>query len=204
MNRGRRNLYRWPVVGVAAGSRQSLSLAMDSAVQGNLADDNHGHVISGNALWNGGRRYTIVRRAVIFGLLTAVIASCGCGGSDSQRVVLTGAVTYQGEPVANGTVLFAPCDGTTGPSIVAKIVDGRYRTDSQGGLASGNYRVEILGYRKGAGDRQSPGPAPQVGPPAHANAPQQYLPEKYNVKTQLKTKVDAGAGSLTQDFTLAK
>jgi hypothetical protein len=146
----------------------------------------------------------VIRRAAIFGLLAAVFASCGCGSDGSQRVVLTGAVTYKGEPVADGTALFAPCDGTTGPSIVAKIVDGRYRTDSQGGLAPGNYRVEILGYRKGTSDVHSAGPAPQLGPPAHANAPHQYLPEKYNVKTQLKTKVNGGTKSLTQDFTLTE
>ena len=146
----------------------------------------------------------MVNRALALSLLAAVVIGCGSGGDGLQRVMLSGAVTYQGEPVADGSVLFAPCDGTVGSSMAVKIVDGRYRADSNGGVPVGNYRVEILAYRKNVGGRQHVGPPPPGGSTDHADAPQQYLPEKYNVKSQLKTTVEAGSKSVTQDFALVR
>lgn len=145
----------------------------------------------------------VVRLAAMFGLFMAVVAGCR-DGNGAQRVVLTGAVTHKGEPVADGTVLFVPCDGTNGPSMAVRIANGQYRADGQGGLPVGSYRVKILGYRDNPGGRQTTVPAPQLGASEHANARQQYLPDKYNVKTQLKTKIEAGARLVTRDFTLAE
>jgi len=148
-----------------------------------------------------GPRSCMMQASMAFVLLAAVVIGCG-RGDGLQRVVLNGAVSYGGEPVTDGTILFVPCDGTTGPSTAVKIVDGRYRADSNGGIPLGTYRVEILAYRKNTAGRQPLGPAPQMNSSLHANAPQQYLPEKYNVRSQLKTTVEAGSKSATQDFVL--
>jgi hypothetical protein len=138
---------------------------------------------------------------VIAGSLVMASAG-GCAGDGTPRHILTGAVTYAGQPVPEGSVLFIPSDGTRGPSIAAKILDGRYRADSLGGLPAGNYRVQILGYRE-SGGKATP-QKPRVGPGASTDAPEQYLPEKYNVRTELKVKVEADARSTTQDFNLAE
>ena len=143
----------------------------------------------------------MVNRALVLGLLAAVVIGCG-KGDGLQRVVLSGDVTYLGRPVTEGSIVFVPSDGTSGPSLAVNVVDGRYRADSLGGVPVGNYRVEILAYRKNADGRQHVGPAPQLGSRDHADAPQQYLPVKYNVKSQLKTTVESGSGSLSKDFAL--
>ena len=142
-------------------------------------------------------------------LITAAIGFlAGCGRLDDgvQRVVVTGTVTYRGEPVSEGSMLLVPSGEAGGASLDTSIVDGSYRMDRQGGVPVGNYRVKILAYQKDLKDdgRRTVGPASQVGPQKHSSAPRQYLPEKYNVKTELKISVEAGAGSLVRDFALTE
>ena len=146
----------------------------------------------------------MVYRALVLGLLAAVVVGCGSGGDGLQRVALSGAVAYQGAPVDDGSILFVPCDGTVGPSTAVKVVDGRYRADANGGVPPGTYRVEILAYRKNAGGGQNVllAPPPPGGSTSQNNAPQQYLPVKYNVRSQLKITVEAGSKSVTKDFAL--
>jgi hypothetical protein len=147
----------------------------------------------------------MVRQITVIAFLMAAVVGCRRGGDGVQRVVLTGAVTYKGKPVADGSVLFVPSAATNGPSTAATIQSGKYRLDARGGLPPGTYRVEILGYRAPIAAHNQKGPTPRVGPSGHhATAPQQYLPEKYNVKTQLATKVEASAGAVTRDFTLTE
>ncbi len=64
----------------------------------------------------------------------------GCGSS--TRV--SGSVTYKGQPVGNGNIVFRPEDGK-GPIVGEKITDGRYRIDA---ITPGPKRVEIIGVKK--------------------------------------------------------
>ena len=142
----------------------------------------------------------MIQRILVTVFLAAVVI--GCGGDSLNRAVVNGSVSYQGQPVTDGSVLFMPCDGTVGSSIAVKIIEGRYRADTNGGIPTGSYRVKILAYRKHDGGRQLLAPALPGGSRDHDDAPQQYLPGKYNVKSQLKITVEAGAGAVTQDFAL--
>ncbi len=69
-----------------------------------------------------------------------LLAATGCGSS----AVLTGDVTYDGQPVEKGAITFFPTDGL-GPTTGAEIRGGRYRVD---GAPPGPKIVQIEGFRE--------------------------------------------------------
>ncbi|QDT74451.1 hypothetical protein I41_36470 [Lacipirellula limnantheis] len=73
-------------------------------------------------------------------LLTIVASLSGCGGSGEPK--LEGAVTYNGEPVASGSLSFMPVAG--GTPFGAKVVDGRYVADKP---STGKFKVMVSGNR---------------------------------------------------------
>lgn len=64
-------------------------------------------------------------RRVLALLAPLVLAASGCSAPGG---VVSGTVTYEGEPVKTGYVTFAPADGK-GPSVGAPITDGKYTAD---------------------------------------------------------------------------
>lgn len=83
-------------------------------------------------------------------LMFALFALCaGCGRSDGpQRYDLSGLVTYAGQPVPAGMIVFAPDHeaGNEGPGTVVEFTDGRYRTPRGRGTVGGPHVVRIIGY----------------------------------------------------------
>jgi hypothetical protein len=145
-----------------------------------------------------GQQGTVTRLATACGLLAAAVA--GCGPSGPERAVVTGAVTYEGQTIADGMICFIPRDGTTGPSMVAAVTGGNYKVDTWGGLPVGSYRVEITAFRnrsRGTLDGRATLSEWESKFPR-----EQYLPAKYNTNTELKTTIESGHRSLTRDFTL--
>jgi hypothetical protein len=71
-----------------------------------------------------------------------VVSAFGCGPTGPTRVIVTGTVTYNGEPVGEGNILFLDPTGQTavdgGP-----IVNGRYSVE----VLPGMKRVEIRAAR---------------------------------------------------------
>ena len=65
----------------------------------------------------------------------------GCQGDN--LVGLGGLVTFNGEPVKNGTISFIPLDGK-GQTEGVLIVEGRYTAR----ISPGNMKVEIQGYKE--------------------------------------------------------
>jgi hypothetical protein len=114
----------------------------------------------------------------------------GCGGDN--LVELSGLVTFNGEPVKNGTISFIPIDGK-GQTAGALIVEGRYSVQ----ISPGKMKVEIQGYKEIGqqhaveGDPTSPLVAKTVP----------MIPAKYNSQTTLTVDV---LKSATQDFALIK
>lgn len=129
-------------------------------------------------------------------VLTQIVAGCNRG---AECVVVAGTATYRGQPIAEGSIGFYPCDGTEGSPTIVPVKDGNYRAESHGGVPVGSYRVVILAVRK-APNRSTPANVNGDMPPL--DSVEQYLPAKYNAKTELKTTVDSGCGPLTRDFTL--
>ncbi len=119
---------------------------------------------------------------VVFSLLFLA----GCGPSLHS---VTGSVTYDGTALAEGDIVFKPKDPKVGRPEGAKIKDGKYTAKVQ----AGSYNVEITA------SKLVKLPAGKKGALGETEMPEQYLPEKYNKKTELSADVSAG---MTKDFEL--
>lgn len=89
------------------------------------------------------------------GLCLSLLA--GCGDGRPERVPVTGRVTYQGEPVTNGTIYFWPDDGPQARGNIAP--DGSYRLrtfEKSDGAVLGRHTVTIE-----AKEVTAAGPEPQ-------------------------------------------
>lgn len=93
--------------------------------------------------------FSVQNVAVFTGILVSVM-TLGCGGGESgpARFSVSGKVTYQGQPIPNGFIMFTPDPGkgNSGPATGAPIVNGAYATEAGKGTIGGPHRVEITGF----------------------------------------------------------
>jgi len=124
------------------------------------------------------------------GALLAIVVLVGCGsrsGLDLHRV--TGKVTFDGEPVKDGRILFRATDGDQ-RAFSGPIENGLYKLEAR----PGKMRGEITASRivPGKFDTSNPGEKVPIG--------EMYIPARYNSKTELTTEVKPGSN--TADFAL--
>ena len=144
---------------------------------------------------------TNVARAVVTIFLLQSLA--GCGENGLKKVIVSGEVTYQGEPVENGDVLFYPMEGTSGPVSGASIKDGRYVAEGKGGVPVGKHRIKVRAFRAGK---------PKVNLSAEeaeleefdggGTTHEQYLPEKFNNNSELEVVIESGSRRAVHDIHL--
>ena len=96
-------------------------------------------------------RFEFGDRALRLTMFAALLAVCvGCSKAGVERIPLSGRVTYKGQPVPVGSILFEP-DGTKGnrgPQGYSSIIDGHYTTDKYGnGAVTGPINVQIMGFQ---------------------------------------------------------
>lgn len=138
------------------------------------------HVIFSHAIAELGR---MTRRVTSWLSLVAILGFSGCAKANDgpPRIILSGEVTFSGEPVPYGAVRFVPAKGSNLPVAAALIEAGHYLANNKGGVPAGTYRVEITGYRQPlAGDIFQDAPNPQ------------YLPDKYNRRSEIEQTVKPG------------
>ena len=134
------------------------------------------------------------RDVTVIGLALFCTALLGCGKSGAlDKVVVSGTVTLDGEPIPNGEVLFYPIEGTPGSVSGGPIKDGKYTAKGRGGVPVGKHSVEIRAFR--APSRAGTGDLAVEGGPAV-----QYLPPKYNTQSEIDVEIDSS--NRTQDFAL--
>lgn len=125
-------------------------------------------------------------RWVRLGVMLACLVSCTGCGSQGGRQALSGSVTYQGQPLEQGTITFLTTAGAPGPACGALIRAGRFEVPAAQGLEPGAYRVVI----------SAPVPGGKLTPEevAAGASPRarESLPEKYNTASTLKADVTAG------------
>ena len=109
--------------------------------------------------------------------LTAFI---GCGGSDGKFAV-EGTVSYGGQPVEDGAIVFMPLSNEPGASESFLIKNGAF----SGRLPEGKRNVQIHGFRPG-----EPVVDPLTGKSTIPNV--QYVHGDYNVQTKLTVDVVTG------------
>jgi len=119
------------------------------------------------------------RGAGIWLSIAAVVVACGCSRVDSLSgtVPVSGTVTHDGRPLAQGTIRFAPESG--GQPATGPIVDGRFKmqtTASSPGVRKGRYRVSIVSEKPGS----IPDLPPGVPPGPNMPMAESLIPKRYN------------------------
>ncbi|MCO6044673.1 carboxypeptidase-like regulatory domain-containing protein [Aeoliella sp. ICT_H6.2] len=86
----------------------------------------------------------------------------GCGKQQRELTFVEGRVTYQGSPVAGGTVRFTPEEVAIGaaqrPATSVTDAEGRYRVKAyrdQAGIPPGDYLVSVMWYEGSMADPAS-------------------------------------------------
>jgi hypothetical protein len=130
--------------------------------------------------------------------LALAMALNGCGGDRGpERIIVSGTVTYNGKPVPEATIEFIPVQTSSMPVSGAVVANGRYKVDNKGGVPVGTHKVIIAAYHQAKSI-----PKPDEATPLHPVGLYQYIPEKYNAKTQLEVSVPPGSGPITKNFEL--
>jgi hypothetical protein len=81
-------------------------------------------------------------------LLWIVVLMAGCGGGERTPATVRGRVLFQGQPLAGGTIVFAPHPErgpAAKPAIAVLDHQGCYRLEAEGSpyLAAGWYRIAV-------------------------------------------------------------
>ena len=119
--------------------------------------------------------------------LLASLSASGCSkpGRPGYSTV-TGRVTFDGQPLANGFVQFVPIGSKTPPES-GRIANGLYRLESKAGKVS----VHILSTRLTG----------KMDPVMGTAIEEMFIPERYNSKSELKADVGADKANAI-DFSL--
>ena len=135
-------------------------------------------------------------RQNLFSAMGLIVAALGmCLGCSSDLTMIEGAVTFDGQPVEQGSITFEPASGA-GPSAGGTIENGRYQIDASG-VTPGEMIVRISAVRP-TGKKIEAGPPEPPGTMVDEVRP--YIPAAYNDQSTLKAPVKAG--KVTQDFAL--
>ena len=144
-------------------------------------------------------KLTLTQRYICPFAACMLLSLTALGCSDSEPAELSGAVTYEGEPVEDGFMRFFPIMGTPG--------DGASRGYSRWSILVGcrcrpgcwrNYRVSIMGTRETG--RKVRAIEAMPGDPPFVMETIQYLPARYNARTGLQIQLKAGVNQ--EDFVL--
>ncbi len=131
-------------------------------------------------------------RLFVFATITACLVA-GCG---KRGYRLSGDVTANGAPVADGMIRFEPVDSDSGArSVTATIKEGRYEVSAGQLMAAGSYLVRIEAKR-GTGRMTS---ADESGKEM-VEVLEQFIPSKYNTASALTAEVTGSAKDM--DFSL--
>lgn len=129
-------------------------------------------------------------RAIV-ALLYVLLAGCSGGHPCS----VSGQVTFDGEPIAEGNIKFDPAGESLGTAGSAKIKDGRYEIPLEAGMHAGNFLVSVAANKKtGRTVKQFDSTT------ATMEEIVQYIPDRYNLQSELQ--VDLASGVNQQDFQL--
>lgn len=121
-------------------------------------------------------------------LAASALLFAGCEPPGPATHVVTGTVTFDGEPVAQGDIVFRDTDGQT-KSYGGSITNGKYEFECE----PGSKKVEITAMREVPGKMDTSNPGEEVP------LMEQYIPENYHAESTLTAEV-SGPDSI--DFEL--
>lgn len=110
---------------------------------------------------------------------------CGCGETPTNRIEVSGKVTYEDKSIEDGTILFSPTANDQSQAN-AEITDGEYKVDAEFGPSLGEYKIVIEGFR-------APAKKQDLGP-LHANEDasgndEQFIPAEFNSQSKLQVTI---------------
>jgi len=138
--------------------------------------------------------------AVLAGLLV-VIAGCNSAKPIAGSVPVSGTVTFNGQPLEQGEVWFAPESGGKGQPATGQIKNGKFTmvtTASSPGVVAGKYKVSIISNKPFTPPKLGTPPDPKTGP-----QPESLIPKKYNDITTSGLEVDVKAATSSLTFALS-
>lgn len=128
-----------------------------------------------------------------------LLSIVGC--SRSSLCTVTGSVSFNGQPVKDGSIRFFPIEGTEGNGAVTTIQNGQFHTNSESKLRSGKYMVQITATRKTGRTIK-----PKEVMPGDSGSPieeeVQIIPPKYNTKSELRVELHAGENAYDQKLAM--
>lgn len=130
------------------------------------------------------------------GLVLISLIALGCNSGDAGRASVSGKVTFDGQPVATGQIVFEPAG--SGRLGIAQIADGAYSMPPEQGPTPGKYMVRITADRPTG---KMAAPLASTGGQAPTEVYEQYIPAKYNERSELRTDIGA-EGNAVRDFDL--
>lgn len=126
--------------------------------------------------------------------LFMVVLCAGCNHQEG-RLRVSGNVTFDGQPLPNGRILFLATN--TGQSASSKIQAGAYNLSNDLGLLPGKYRIEIKAMRD-VGQAYIDSESGE-----ETRDREQYIPATYNAQSKLTIEVTLD-GENKFDFALSK
>jgi hypothetical protein len=137
-------------------------------------------------------------------ILTAFVCvgfalATGCESTtEGGRREVTGSVTFNGQPVEEGQIVFEP-EAPGARMATGQIKGGKYHIEPKFGPSDGSYLVRIDGYRKKKVGNMLPNPNARGSDTDVVS--EQYLPAEYNTRTTLRIDI-AADGENVHDFEL--
>ncbi len=126
--------------------------------------------------------------------LLAMVVGCGGGGAGGNGSEVKGRVTFEGTPVASGTIIMIPT-ASDGKKVSMPITNGEYLIPKESGPDQGTYRVEIYAFEPIAATK-----AGAEGDAEAESATRQIIPPQFNQETTLELEVNAA--EMQKDFEL--
>ena len=118
--------------------------------------------------------------------IVVLVLVAGCAGEETDgRLSLSGSVTFQGQPLEQGSIELVAEDGSQQPG--APITDGEFTIPAPQGLKPGTFIVRIFSTEEPEDDEpQAPGPesAEPLG--------KERIPARFNVESELTAEVTEG------------
>jgi hypothetical protein len=121
--------------------------------------------------------------------LVSVVLS-GCGGNPSA----SGGVTFNGEPVADGMIIFSS-ESEANNKATGKVIGGKFAIPGGGDLLAGRNRIEIFWVKKTGKQITTPGDAG-----TSIDETVQVIPAQFNRYSTLKEEVKSGSNTFTFDL----
>ncbi len=115
-----------------------------------------------------------------------ILAGCNQQADDLPRKSISGTVTFDGKPLAKGSIQFQPATTAEPVSAGSFIEGGKYSIARGEGLVPGNYKVIISA---GAGETAASAKDQQPGAPRPV--PKELIPRQYNTRSTLTIQVKA-------------